>query len=365
VVLRALRDASGLTQQGWATWLGYSVATVRRWERGTAAPTAEAEEALLAHCQQKGLFRTFDHEPLQGFRLTPELLRDLLAEARLRMSQPQPASEGPSVAPEPLAAAGPGTPTRPRPELPSGTVTFLFTDVEGSTTAWLRNRQTMSGALARHDALIEDLVAEHAGQVVRPRGEGDSRFAVFARPSDAISAACAIQVALIREEWTLPEPLRVRMAIHTGESELRMRDYYGPAVNHCARLRAAAHGGQVLVSTVTADLVREALAADVGLQDLGEYQLKDLERSEHIWQLVHPELRAEFPPLALRSPGQHNLQHQLSSFVGREQAADELRHLLVSARLLTLTGTGGIGKTRLALAVAESVLPNRNWCAGV
>jgi predicted ATPase/class 3 adenylate cyclase/DNA-binding CsgD family transcriptional regulator len=241
-------------------------------------------------------------------------------------------------------------------ELPSGTLTFLFTDVEASTRTWLNSPKAMSAALAHHDRVIESLVAQHGGHIVRPRGEGDSRFAVFSRPSDAISAACAIQVALVRQSWDLPEALRVRMAVHTGEGELRTGDYYGPAVNHCARLRAAARGGQVLVSTVTADLVREALASDVGLQDLGEHQLKDLERPEHIWQLMHPELPADFPALLVQSVSNHNLQHQLSSFVGREQAVEELRHMLVSARLVTLTGPGGIGKTRLALVVADSVL---------
>jgi predicted ATPase len=212
----------------------------------------------------------------------------------------------------------------------------------------------MSAALARHDRVIESLVAQHGGRVVRPRGEGDSRFAVFGRPSDAISAACAIQVALTREQWALAEPLRVRMAIHTGEGELRTGDYYGPAVNHCARLRAAAHGGQVLVSTVTADLVREALVSDVELSDLGEYQLKDLERPEHIWQLEHPDLQTDFPPLTVGSPRNHNLQHQLSSFVGRKDAIAKLRGLLVHARLITLVGPGGIGKTRLALEAVRS-----------
>jgi predicted ATPase/class 3 adenylate cyclase/DNA-binding CsgD family transcriptional regulator len=240
--------------------------------------------------------------------------------------------------------------------LPSGTLTFLFTDVEASTRTWLSSPQAMAAALARHDDMIETLVARHGGRVVRPRGEGDSRFAVFGRPSDAVSAACAIQIALTHEEWALAEPLRVRMAVHSGEGELRMGDYYGPAVNHCARLRAAAHGGQVLVSTVTADLVREGLASNVELQDLGEHQLKDLERPEHIWQLMHPELPADFPPLSIERLSNHNLERQLSSFVGREQAVDDLRHVLVSARLVTLTGPGGIGKTRLALAVADAVL---------
>src|SRR5215467_6313067 len=144
--------------------------------------------------------------------------------------------------------------------LPTGLVTFLLTDVEGSTRLWQQYRESMGLALARHDELIEGLVAQHGGTLVRPRGEGDSRFAVFARASDAVAAACAIQLALIQEPWALPEPVRVRMAVHTGEADLRQSDYYGPAVNHCARLRGVAHGGQVIVSAVTADLVREALS---------------------------------------------------------------------------------------------------------
>jgi hypothetical protein len=215
----------------------------------------------------------------------------------------------------------------------------------------------MGAAVERHDALIEGAVADHAGQVVRPRGEGDSRFAVFARPSDALAAACDAQLALQRESWPLTEPLRVRMAVHTGEADLRLGDYYGPAVNHCARLRAAAHGGQVLLSTVTADLVREALAPELSLRDLGEHQLKDIDRPERIWQLLHPDLPADFSPLVSTSP-RHNLPSALTSFVGREQAIAELRDLLATNRLLTLTGAGGIGKTRLALALSERVVPD-------
>src|SRR6476659_4525712 len=134
------------------------------------------------------------------------------------------------------------------PELPSGTVTFLFTDIEGSTALWEQHPDAMRQASVRHDVLIEQIVADHHGQVVRPRGEGDSRFAVFARASDAVAAAAALQQALHDEPWPTPSPLRVRMALHTGEADLRMDDYYGSAVNHCARLRAVAHGGQTVLS---------------------------------------------------------------------------------------------------------------------
>jgi class 3 adenylate cyclase len=165
------------------------------------------------------------------------------------------------------------TQEKPASALPTGTVTFLLTDIEGSTRLWDQHREGMRAALARHDALIEQLVAEHGGVVVRPRGEGDSRFAVFAQASAAVSAAAAIQVALHQELWPISEPFRVRLALHTGEADLRDGDYYGSAVNRCARLRAIAHGGQVLLSGVTADLVRDVLPRDVNLRDLGQHRL--------------------------------------------------------------------------------------------
>jgi predicted ATPase/class 3 adenylate cyclase len=244
--------------------------------------------------------------------------------------------------------------------LPTGTVTFLFTDIEGSTSAWIRNPNAMRVALARHDALIEGLVGEYGGQVVRPRGEGDSRFAVFGRATDGVAGACAVQVALVQEAWPLEVPLRVRMALHTGEADLRTGDYYGPAVNHCARLRAVAHGAQVLVSSVTADLVRESLAAEISLRDLGEHQLKDLERPEQVWQLVHPSLPTEFPPLGSLRTIRHNLPGQATAFIGRHQTIEAIKPLLSreGVRLLTLTGAGGIGKTRLALQIAGELVEN-------
>jgi predicted ATPase len=147
----------------------------------------------------------------------------------------------------------------------------------------------------------------------------------------------------------------VRIAVHTGESELRYGDYYGPAVNHCARLRGIAHGGQVLVSELTADLVRESLARELSLRDLGHHQLKDLERPERVWQLLHPRLPADFPPLISGLAKRHNLPNQLSSFVGRRAKIAEIRRLLAKTRLLTVAGPGGVGKTRLAIAVAEAV----------
>src|ERR671932_1050025 len=182
-------------------------------------------------------------------------------------------------------------------DLPTGTVTFLFTDIEGSTALWEQQPAAARAALVRHDALIEQLVAEHGGQVVRPRGEGDSRFAVFARATAAVTAAAALQQAFYAEPWPTPTPLQVRMALHTGEADLWEGDYYGTAVNRCARLRAVAHGGQTLLSQATFDLVCDHPLPGVDLRDLGAHRLKDLQRPEHIFQLVVPGLPADFPPL--------------------------------------------------------------------
>src|SRR6188508_920510 len=182
-------------------------------------------------------------------------------------------------------------------ELPSGTVTFLLTDVEGSTALWEAAPETMRVALARHDALFEDAVTRHDGVHIRPRGEGDSRFAVFASAPDAVAAAIAIQRAFAVEPWPTPRPVQVRIGLHTGEAELRDGDYYGSAVNRCARLRGIGHGGQILLSEATAALVRDALPARATLDDLGTHRLKDLTRPERVFQLATPDLPTELRPL--------------------------------------------------------------------
>jgi len=186
-------------------------------------------------------------------------------------------------------------------------VTFLFTDIQGSTTLWDRQPVLAAQMLRRHDELVESIVAAHSGRVVRPRGEGDSRFAVFARASDAVSAAGALQIALAGEAWPVADGLLVRMALHTGETELRAGDYYGTAVNRCARLRSIAHGGQTLLSDVTANLVRQSLTTGVNLRDLGSYRLKGLDQPERVWQLVQSKLASDFPPLLAPIDVPHNL----------------------------------------------------------
>ena len=159
-------------------------------------------------------------------------------------------------------------------ELPRGTVTFLLTDVEGSTALWEQGWQSMRVALARHDALLAEGIEQHGGVVVKSRGEGDSLFAVFAHARDAVAAAVALQRMLHAEAWLTDTPLRVRMALDAGEAELRDGDYYGPTVNRCARLRAAGHGGQILLSVSTQALVRHHLPPGTTLFDLGEHRLR-------------------------------------------------------------------------------------------
>ena len=250
------------------------------------------------------------------------------------------------------------------PELPTGTVTFLFTDIEGSTILWEQHPEEMRAALVRHDDLIEEVVEANSGVLVRPRGEGDSRFAVFPRASDAVAAACAIGRAFLVESWAIPEALRVRIALHTGEADLRAGDYYGSAVNRCARLRALAHGGQTLLSSVTVQLVREALPEGVGLRDLGEHRLKDLQHPERVFQLTATDLPDDFPNLRSLDALPNNLPLQLTSFIGREGEISEVKGLLATTRLLTLTGSGGCGKTRLGLQVLADLVdefPDGVW----
>src|SRR5260370_7059043 len=179
------------------------------------------------------------------------------------------------------------------PILPEGGVTFVFSDIEGSTQLWELYPDRMRPALARHDALITEIVHRQGGTVIRSRGEGDSLFAVFARATDAVAAAAAAQRQLHAERWATPTPLRVRMALHTGAADLREGDYYGSAVNRCARLRAAAHGGQVLLSLATEELTRDALPAGVSLEDLGSCRLRDLYRPGQGVHRPHPELPSD------------------------------------------------------------------------
>jgi len=204
--------------------------------------------------------------------------------ATIREPADLPVAAAPSLLPPPLpppAAAAEET-------LPTGTVTFLLTDIEGSTRLWEQHPHPMTRALARHDVLVAEIVARHGGSVVKSRGEGDSVFAVFRRATDAVAAAGALQHALLAEPWPDEAVLCVRMALHTGEAELRDNDYFGTTIGRCARLRALAHGGQVLLSQATQNVVRDALPAGARLRDLGQHTLRGLKRPERVFALVWP-----------------------------------------------------------------------------
>lgn len=227
---------------------------------------------------------------------------------------------------------------------------------------WEEHPAEMGPVLARHEEIIAAAASDAGGTLVRPRGEGDSTFCVFGRASDAVAAATEMQLRLRGERFGVP--LAVRAAVHTGEADLRLGDYYGPAVNRCARLRAIAHGGQTLVSLTTEELVRDAVPPDVHLQPLGAFRLKDLTRIENVFQLNHPALPAEFPPLRSLDALPNNLPLQLTSFVGRDDEVATVLDLLRGARLVTLNGAGGCGKTRLALHAAAEVMddyPDGVW----
>lgn len=235
-------------------------------------------------------------------------------------------------------------------ELPTGTVTLLLADVEGSTRLWQTHPQEMTVAVARLDHAVCDAVAAHRG--VRPveQGEGDSFVVAFARASDAVACALELQRAPLA-------PIRLRIGVHTGEVQLRDEgNYIGPTINRTARLRDVAHGGQTVLSAVTEDLILDRLPADAWLIDLGSHQLRDLPRLERVIQLCHHDLSNDFPALRTSEPVvTQTVPTQLTSFVGRAAEMREVQRLLADNRLVTLTGAGGVGKTRLAVEIAAQI----------
>ena len=239
--------------------------------------------------------------------------------------------------------------------LPSGSVTFLMSDVQGSTRLWETQAEAMRSAVKDLDALVLSSVNANEGVLLKERGEGDSHFAVFSHPANALKAAVQIQRLLAAHPWQTGAPLMARMAVHSAHAHPTGADYYGPDVNRCARIRGAGHGGQILISQPTRDGLETAASAWT-LQDLGLHRLLDLSEPQRIYQVQAPGLKEEFAPLRSLNAVKHNLPVELTTFVGRERELEELRGLISTSRLLTILGPGGAGKTRTALQlVAESI----------
>lgn len=244
---------------------------------------------------------------------------------------------------------------------PKGTLTFLFTDIEGSTRLWESKPDDMRDVVERHDRLLHETFDSHNGYVFSTAG--DSFAAAFASPRAAVAAAVATQQGLQEKSWEIGE-LRVRIGLHSGDAHERDGDYFGPTLSRAARIMSAGHGGQILLSQTTRELVDTHLPPEAALRPLGEFRLKDLGAPERLFQLVHPDLKERFPPLRTLDNHSNNLPAELSSFVGRRQELADIGRRLEASRLVTLTGVGGAGKTRLALQVAANNLdsfPDGVW----
>src|SRR6266545_5860249 len=247
--------------------------------------------------------------------------------------------------------------------LPSGTVTFLFTDIEGSTKLAREHHENWETLRARHHAILQNAIESNHGYVFQIIG--DAFCAAFHTAGDALRAAAKSQIDLCSENWG-DAPIKVRMGIHTGKAEIQENgEYHGYlAMSRIQRLMSAGHGGQVLISAATEELLLDDLPENVSLRDLGERRLKDLIRPEHIYQLVIPGLLVDFPLLKTLETYRHNLPTQMTSFIGREQEMEEIKQAILTHRLVTLTGSGGTGKTRLSLQVAADLLdqfPDGIW----
>ncbi|MBI1744576.1 tetratricopeptide repeat protein [Candidatus Acetothermia bacterium] len=250
-------------------------------------------------------------------------------------------------------------------DLPAGIVTFLFTDIEGSTRLWQEHPGAMPAALARHHVILKQAIGTQHGYVFQI--VGDAFCAAFKNATDALEAALAAQRALRDEAWGETGPIRVRMALQTGPAEVRVGEYTsgeyvsGLTLSRSARLLSAGHGGQILLSLATQELIRDYLSPGVTLRDMGQRRLKDLIRPEHIFQVVVPDLPADFAPLKTLDARPNNLPVQVTSFVGRERELIEVKDRLKATHVLTLTGLGGTGKTRLSLQAAADLIDDFSY----
>ncbi len=248
--------------------------------------------------------------------------------------------------------------------LPTGTVTFLFSDIEGSTERWEKHHAPMKAAVARHERLMRDAIARHDGHVFKT--VGDAFCAAFATAPNAVNAALDAQRALSAEDFSAVHGLRVRMGLHTGYAEERDADYFGPAVNRVARLVSIGNGGQILLSGAAYELVQHDAPQEMRFSDLGSHRLKDLAQPEHVWQVTAKDMPDEFARLNSLDTLPNNLPVQVTTFRGREKDLEDLKAQLAEHRLISLIGAGGVGKTRLAAQLGAEVLdrfPDGVWIA--
>jgi len=248
--------------------------------------------------------------------------------------------------------------------LPTGTVTFLFSDIEGSTERWEKHHDAMKAAVARHEQLMRLAISRYGGHIFKT--VGDAFCSAFATAPNAVKAALDAQRALSTEDFSAVHGLRVRMGLHTGYAQERDADYFGPSVNRVARLMSIGHGGQILLSGATYELVHNEAPHETRFTDLGAHRLRDLAHPEHVWQLTIKGLSSDFPRLNSLDTLPNNLPIQVTSFRGREQDLEDLKVHLAEHRLVTLLGAGGIGKTRLAAQLGAEVLdrfPDGVWVA--
>ncbi len=238
--------------------------------------------------------------------------------------------------------------------LPTGAITLLFSDIEGSTQRWEERPEAMVSALHRHDQLMRGAIEANSGHIFKT--VGDAFCAAFSRAADGVAAALDAQRAVAAEDFSAVGGLRVRIAVHSGTTHERDGDYFGPTVNRVARLLAVVHGEQVVISGEAAQLLADALPGQAELRDLGSHRLKDLVEPEHAWQLTAPGLRDVFPPLLSLGSLPNNLPRQVTALIGRDEVVAEVEALIAQSPLVTLVGTGGVGKTRLALQAGADVL---------
>ncbi len=247
-----------------------------------------------------------------------------------------------------LVGAGPAR------DVPSGTVSLLFSDIEGSALRWERHRDAMRAAVEQHDAILRSVIQRHGGYIFKTMG--DAFCAAFSTAENAVAASVDAQRELRRADWSSVGDLRVRMAVHTGPVEARDGDYFGPAVNRVSRLLSIAYGGQIVVSGIAKELSEGALETAVSLRDLGAHRLRDLAQPEQVYQVVAEGLPDTFPPLRSLEALPNNLPLQLTPFIGRETEIAQIESAIKEARLITLVGAGGVGKTRLALQSGADLL---------